>query len=51
MGERGISIVEKSKSVEDLKKVKSMGLSEQDLEQINEHGVSIEAIKKTACYF
>lgn len=51
MDERGISIVEKSKSVEDLKKVKSMGLSEQDLEQINEHGVSIEAIKKQLAIF
>jgi hypothetical protein len=46
-----VSVVGQSKSTEDLNKIKSMGLSEQDLEQINQHGVSLDVIKKQLAIF
>ncbi|MEN9909747.1 MAG: hypothetical protein RLZZ540_2896 [Bacteroidota bacterium] len=51
MSEIRVSLLEKSKSVDDLNKIKSMGLSEQDFEQIKEHGVSLENIKKELAIF
>ncbi|GGA79283.1 hypothetical protein GCM10008015_20000 [Flavobacterium palustre] len=39
------------KSIDDLNKIKAMGLSEQDFEQIREHGVSLENIKKELAIF
>ena len=51
MSEIKVSLVEKSKSISDLNKIKSMGLSEQDLEQINQHGVCLDAIKRQLAIF
>ncbi|GEL10011.1 protein of unknown function [Flavobacterium glycines] len=51
MSEIKISKLDKSKSFDDLKNIKSMGLSEQDLQQINQHGVSLDAIKKQLSIF
>lgn len=44
-------MVENSKSIEDLYNSKSMGLSEQDLEQMNQHGVSLDVVKKQLAIF
>ena len=44
-------MVENSKSIEDLNNSKSMGLSEQDLEQMNQHGVSLDVVKKQLAIF
>lgn len=46
-----VSSIEQSKAIDDLNKIKSMGLSEQDLEQIREHGVSLDEIKKQLAIF
>lgn len=46
MSKIGISVLEQSNLIDDLNKIKSMGLSEQDLGQINQHGVSLENIQK-----
>lgn len=51
MGEIIVATFEKSKSINDLNKIKSMGFSEQDFEQINEHGVLLEDIKKQLAIF
>lgn len=51
MSEIVVSVMEKSASIDDLNKIKSMGLSEQDLEQISEHGVSLENIKRQLAIF
>lgn len=51
MSKIGVSVLEKSESIDDLNKIKSMGLSEQDFEQIREHGVSLENIKKELAIF
>ncbi|MEL1239614.1 DUF4301 family protein [Flavobacterium flavipallidum] len=51
MSEIKISELEKSKSLDDLKNIQNMGLSEQDLEQINQQGVSLEAINKQLSIF
>lgn len=46
MSEVGVSVLELSNLSDDLNKIKSMGLSEQDLGQIKQHGVSLENIQK-----
>ena len=46
MSQNGISVLDQSKLIDDLNKIKSMGLSEQDFEQIKQHGVLLENIKK-----
>jgi len=46
MSEIGVSVLEESNLSDDLNKIKSMGLSEQDLGQIKQHGVSLENIQK-----
>ncbi|OYX83213.1 MAG: hypothetical protein B7Y83_12210 [Flavobacteriales bacterium 32-34-25] len=51
MSEIRVSVLEQSNSIDDLNKIKSMGLSEQDFEQINQHGVSLENIKKQLAIF
>lgn len=51
MDEIKVSVLEKSKSIDDLNKIKSMGLSEQDFEQIKQHGVSLENVKKQLVIF
>ena len=51
MGEIQVSVLEQSNSVDDLNKIKSMGLSEHDFEQINQHGVSLENIQKQLAIF
>lgn len=51
MSEIKVSVIEKSKSIDDLNNSISMGLSEQDFEQIKEHGVPLENIKKQLAIF
>lgn len=51
MSEIGISMLEKSRLIDDLNKMKSMGLSEQDFEQIKEHEVLLENIKTQLAIF
>ena len=51
MSEIATSELEQSDLIDDLNKIKSMGLSEQDLEQINQHGVSLESIQKQLAIF
>lgn len=51
MSEIGVSVLEQSNSIDYLNKIKSMGLSEQDLEQINQHGVALENIQKQLAIF
>jgi len=51
MSVSGVSVIEKSKSIDDLNKIKNMGLSEQDFEQIKGHGVPLENIKKQLAIF
>lgn len=51
MGKIRVSVLEQSNSIDDLNKVKSMGLLEQDFEQINLHGVSLENIQKQLVIF
>jgi hypothetical protein len=51
MSEIATSELEQSNLIDDLNKIKSMGLSEQDLEQINQHGVSLESIQKQFAIF
>ncbi|MFA9187003.1 DUF4301 family protein [Flavobacterium sp. FBOR7N2.3] len=51
MSEIKISVLEQSNLMEDLNKIKSMGLSEQDFEQINQHGISLENIQKQLAIF
>ncbi|MFA9190472.1 DUF4301 family protein [Flavobacterium sp. FZUC8N2.13] len=51
MGKIRVSMLEQSNSIDDLNKVKSMGLLEQDFEQINLHGVSLENIQKQLVIF
>ena len=51
MSEIGVSELEESNSIDSLNKIKSMGLSEQDFEQINQHGVSSENIQKQLAIF
>jgi len=46
MSEIGVSVLEESNLSDNLNKMKSMGLSEQDLGQIKQHGVSLENIQK-----
>ena len=46
MSEVGVSVLEQSNLSDGLNKIKSMGLSEQDLGQIKQHGVSLENIQK-----
>lgn len=51
MSEIATSGLEQSNLIDDLNKIKSMGLLEQDLEQINQHGVSLESIQKQLAIF
>ncbi|MES2241206.1 MAG: DUF4301 family protein [Bacteroidota bacterium] len=51
MSEMEVSVLEKSKLIDDLNKIKRMGLSEQDFEQIKQHGVSLENIQKELATF
>lgn len=51
MSEIKVSVIEKSKSIDDLNNSISMGLSEQDFEQIKQHGVPLENIKKQLAIF
>ncbi|MFL9830340.1 DUF4301 family protein [Flavobacterium sp. ARAG 55.4] len=51
MSEITVSGFERSKLINELKRVKSMGFSDQDFEQINEHGVLLEDIKKQLAIF
>ena len=51
MSEIGISMLEKSRLIDDLNKLKKMGLSEQDFEHIKQHEVSLENIKTQLAIF
>lgn len=51
MSEIKVSESNASKSMDDLNKIKSLGLSEQDFEQMNQHGVLLENVKKQLAIF
>lgn len=51
MSEIKVSVSNASKSIDDLNKIKTMGLSEQDFEQMNQHGVSVANIEKQLAIF